>query len=1105
MLSLARYLPIAFGMLFTACLSSSLAIASPNAFTIAPMANAVVTEFTRYESPIPVTSNAQGAITWRVLPFNTPSFGDWLQEFLCSLTDIEASINIFDVDPATGIVSLEAQKHRSGMSCNNIYWVYLVATDSLGREAEVKWQITITEDPSPVFTLQGINHQTIEEYDGYTSPRPYATGKVLGNISYTLKETHGKFSLDSSTGIVTLPASNSAFDDNGTNTYQLTLEATDSGDRINTITWNVTINPIPSGNEFTLSGPISRSISENVDYVSSTIRASGKHSPPIEYSLEGDDGHLFTVDDNGIVRLPRKDYENPEDSNRDNIYEVTVIATDANGYRSQALTWTVTITNAPPRVFTINYASDTIVEGLIYTSRPPTMSGNTPWHPAVYHIKNKDLCGENAIDDACLITINASTGEITLDAKVHAQPEDHDQNNLYTATIVLIDEEGAEAEALWNLRVTFNMMKDTDGDGVLDTIEMAEGTDPFDSLDYLATIDGIPDATTADADTDGISNLLESGGIDPYTDNNNDGIPNYLDAFDRGDGKAALCTLRQISNYPDNQGTLMNKAICDTLHGLDPIFDRDQDGIPNFRDTDSDGDGIPDVIEGGMYLASNTLGIAIDTDNDGIADFLDTDSDNDGIPDAVENHLFGRITNSDGIADVFHTSSGDTLSALFNGALKAQGFNEKRIEEAILNRQWMADFDNDRIPNYLDKDSDNDGIPDLLEATVDGTDLYADVLINLIDIDSDTSGIADVFEVQFTHGEDNDSDGIDDRYAPRTAGSDTIITGVDDSFVGHAKTATLRNTAISVDDLLSLAVTTKGLGNPDFINLDSDGDCISDALEAGSTKQLTSFGIDSAFASCFDVDGILTNRSCLTDTDGDGIANYRDLDSDNDGLMDVDEAHLTQRDLNRDGMCDDPNAAGALLTEATQLRYSSTSTVPDYLNLQSNGTDFDVELAETDYNLTHNYTSGQLNTTADADNDGIDAQVDNDEALFGMTPIDCADPSNSTHPACAAPVDCSMDPTHPDCEKPDYCYDPQYAHLPECQDPPTQCELDPGLPECGPPPPVNCFKDFSHPLCLDPSRNPQNGKIKTDERGYTSSAMLAMLLMVWFARRRVRV
>ena len=58
--------------------------------------------------------------------------------------------------------------------------------------------------------------------------------------------------------------------------------------------------------------------------------------------------------------------------------------------------------------------------------------------------------------------------------------------------------------------------------------------------------------------------------------------------------------------------------------------DTDGDGLRDSRDTDSDGDGIPDSVEAGPDPAH-----PVDTDSDGIPDYKDTDSNGDGIPDGA--------------------------------------------------------------------------------------------------------------------------------------------------------------------------------------------------------------------------------------------------------------------------------------------------------------------------------------------------------------------------------------------------------------------------------------------------------------------------------------
>jgi large repetitive protein len=67
--------------------------------------------------------------------------------------------------------------------------------------------------------------------------------------------------------------------------------------------------------------------------------------------------------------------------------------------------------------------------------------------------------------------------------------------------------------------------------------------------------------------------------------------------------------------------------------GPDPLFplDTDGDGTPDYLDLDSDNDGIPDQIEAGPDPEN-----PVDTDGDGLPDYRDLDSDGDGKPDAVE-------------------------------------------------------------------------------------------------------------------------------------------------------------------------------------------------------------------------------------------------------------------------------------------------------------------------------------------------------------------------------------------------------------------------------------------------------------------------------------
>ena len=169
---------------------------------------------------------------------------------------------------------------------------------------------------------------------------------------------------------------------------------------------------------------------------------------------------------------------------------------------------------------------------------------------------------------------------------------------------------------------------------------------------------GVEGWCKADEDGDTIPNCIEvPTGV--FVDTDEDGTPDYKDLDSDGDG------------------------IPDSVEGYE---DADGDGTPNYRDLDSDGDNIPDSVECPEQPC-------VDTDEDGIPNYLDTDSDGDGIPDIIEGVV---DSDNDGFPNYLDPDSdGDGIS-----------------DEIECPEQPCADSDDDGFPDYLDLDSDNDGIPD---------------------------------------------------------------------------------------------------------------------------------------------------------------------------------------------------------------------------------------------------------------------------------------------------------------------------------------------------------------------------------------------------------
>jgi len=415
-----------------------------------------------------------------------------------------------------------------------------------------------------------------------------------------------------------------------------------------------------------------------------------------------------------------------------------------------------------------------------------------------------------------------------------------------------------------------------------------------------------------DDDDDGIPDYVEFDDPVALQDANGNGIPNWKDPTYPG--------------YVDNNSDGVND-------NFDWGADADNDGIPNFQDTDywkgwldTNGDGVNDKC---------------DKDLDGIPNQYDLDSDNDGIPDVVES--YGVDTNGDGIIDNYIDTDNDGFSQNVdanNTGVAGSG-----------NGLGAQDFDGDGIPNYLDLDSDNDGIPDIIEAL--GTDANNNGKIDgFADLNGD--GIADNFvlatallktgpDVSPVDGRadnypnknkdqdfrpnaydiDSDGDGIVDVI--EAGFPDANFNGIVDGAIGTNGWATV----ISSQPTLNLRFTD-GDPYPDYLDIDSDDDGIPDNIEGMSTAGYILPGTTDT-----DGDGLVNTYDNIVgfggsgifvyDHDGDGTPDYRDLDTDGDGQPDVVEGN----DFNLNGIADDNVTLTGLDTDGDGLdnRFDSLNSV----------------------------------------------------------------------------------------------------------------------------------------------------------------------------------
>ncbi len=374
----------------------------------------------------------------------------------------------------------------------------------------------------------------------------------------------------------------------------------------------------------------------------------------------------------------------------------------------------------------------------------------------------------------------------------------------------------------------------------------------------------------SDSDGDGLFDFEDTSNNNPdNTDSDNDGL---------SDAQEASLQTDPQKNDTDNDSLSDGAEVNE--HETDP------------RDNDSDNDGLLD----GDEIQRGTDPLKQDSDNDGLLDAeeinqgtnpLNSDSDADGLSDIEEIQTYNtNPTNNDSDGDAL--TDIQELQTYFSNPLKADSDND-----GLSDSEEILTYNSD--PNYWD--TDGDGISDATEAA-EGTNLVnldqdgdgllntdegsgdadGDNFPNYLDLDSDNDGIPDLVE--------NGQPDIDNNGLPDTAGA--------------------------AAPALSALLDSDGDGIPNIDDLDSDQDGISDLGESGFSDPNNMGRIDISQFVDTDQNGWHdNNQHPILDTDTDGIADYLDHDSNDDGTSDT--VAVGGLDTDNDGKLDnfsDGNADG---------------------------------------------------------------------------------------------------------------------------------------------------------------------------------------------------
>ena len=457
--------------------------------------------------------------------------------------------------------------------------------------------------------------------------------------------------------------------------------------------------------------------------------------------------------------------------------------------------------------------------------------------------------------------------------------------------------------------------------------------------------DGVPNSEDLDSDNDGIADLYESGNAAAIAlDANGDGFLDITEAVDSdSDG---ILDVYEGSDLNSNIGLEPVDTDGDGIVDLYDL-DSDNDSIPDtvearpsfgyvtndgdVTDDDSDGDGVLDMFDvdsvfGSSYV--NFMSPHADPNDiwDDIPDYLDSDSDGDGFDDIDESGIVPTYRFKYGITTAVNANYSDPDGDINAPLGSSAGLQNVDADSTDVDFRSFADIDADGVGDGIDIDNDNDGLLDSVEGQApnglvnqwtptsgnaitmgNGTFAYSYVASqpngwtqSVQSSDISELGYSDAFRLSFNvdqasvqylmiglnqAGTDDGTGGYQDIDHAIYLSGNRIYVFESSNYAGYfGQFSAGDNFAIEVD-----GATLRYLHN--------GNEFLSSGIDAGKDYFIDTSAYNANFSTNYTLSNIeVTNLdgsfAVSSDSENDGTLNHLDLDSDNDGESDLVESGL---------------------------------------------------------------------------------------------------------------------------------------------------------------------------------------------------------------------
>ncbi len=437
----------------------------------------------------------------------------------------------FSINSTTGVVSMVARDYENPVDANtnNVYELSISATDSDGNIASTAWSVTIlpVNEFDPVITVSSTTVN--ENHTGTVIDASSTDADDSDSETYSISGTDASlFSINETTGVLTFntsPDYENPLDNGGNNIYNITITVTDGAGHTDSGDVTVTVLNVTETSSFTINAISNVDIEENAVYNSVTPGITGSPVGSVTYTLGGNDASDFSINSStGVVSMVARDFENPEDADANNVYEVSITATDQDN-NNATTSWSVTVTAVNEYAPVISATSTTVNENHSGTVIIATSTDADDSDSETYSISGTD---------SGLFNIDNSSGVLTFQSSPdYENPLDNGGNNVYNLTITVTDDAGNDDSQ--SITITVANLNDNNPIGVDDYITVGEGG-------TVSILNGEETSVLSnDSDADGnsltatlistVSNgslTLNSNGTFSYT---NDGSETTSDSF----------------------------------------------------------------------------------------------------------------------------------------------------------------------------------------------------------------------------------------------------------------------------------------------------------------------------------------------------------------------------------------------------------------------------------------------------------------------------------------------------------------------------------------------------------------------------------------------